>query len=61
MRLLALTACLALLAGCATQSEYVLDQQYITKVNEGARIGGGQIVWINYPTKRVAQQPATGS
>lgn len=62
MRMLALIACLALLAGCASQpqSEYVVDNQYIAKVNEGARIGGGQIVWVNYPTKRVpVQQPGS--
>ncbi|GLR12112.1 hypothetical protein QWZ03_15785 [Chitinimonas viridis] len=63
MRLLIVAAMAALLTGCATHTdyEYVVDAKYVDAVNRGARIGGGQVHWVHYPTIRqpVAQQPAS--
>lgn len=58
MRLLAL-ALVLLLAGCAsTPVEYEVDHAYVARVEQGAKLGGGSVHWVNYPTVRKTASPS---
>ncbi|QDQ27089.1 hypothetical protein FNU76_12355 [Chitinimonas arctica] len=64
MRFLLPAILIVLMAGCATtpqDQEWVVDSQYVAKVNQGAKMGGGQVIWLQYPTKLVPVERASGS
>ena len=59
-KLLAVAGLLALLAGCAgapvaTTSDDV-DSAKVAMIERAARSYGTQVIWVNYPRKRVATQ-----
>ncbi|HXF44956.1 MAG TPA: hypothetical protein VNK91_02450 [Burkholderiaceae bacterium] len=56
--LLAVAGAAAVLAtGCAstrtTTVTYEIDHQRVAQVERAARAFGTQVIWVNYPTKRV--------
>ena len=60
MRLVALCLSLFVLSGCASTAPATqVDEQYVARVEQSARLGGAQVVWVHMPQRPVDQTEQT--
>ncbi len=39
--------------GCASTPTSQIDDAYVARVERAAKLGGAQLIWVNYPRKPV--------
>ncbi len=49
MRNVLALVCILVMTGCATTHPYEVDSKYVARVEQGARISGAQVHWVNMP------------